>query len=184
METWAIVTLVLGSSAISAGLTFFITKMQVRHSDMRLEKELERQREADSRQWRRNVRSEPLLKLRAELAIMAQKLEMLVIDTRSQHYRSNITEEEKNKELERAAKDLEVHLANGDFLQALNLQYDAELLQLVDHIIESYPLLFTYALHYKSLRPDLLEVFNKRSQEIKTKIPEVQELINRKLEEL
>ena len=40
METWAIVTLVLGTSAVSALLTFFITKMQVRHSDRRFEREL------------------------------------------------------------------------------------------------------------------------------------------------
>ena len=64
METWAIVTLVLGTSTVSALLTFFITKMQVRHSDTRLEKELERAREADYRQRRQEVKSEPLVTLK------------------------------------------------------------------------------------------------------------------------
>jgi len=68
METWVIVTLVLGASAISSLLTFFITKMQVSHSDKRLEKQLESAREADYRQRKREVRGEPLLKLRVELA--------------------------------------------------------------------------------------------------------------------
>ncbi len=184
METWAIVTLVLGSSAVSALLTFFITRMQVSHSDKRLEKELERAREADERRRRWEVRSKPLLKLRNELALMASKLKPLVLDTRGQHYRSDITEDEKNKELERAAEDLKVYLANGDFLQALSLQYDTELLQMVDNIVSKYYLLFTYALHYESLRPDLREEFGKLSLEIDEKIPEVQELINKKLEEL
>jgi hypothetical protein len=149
-----------------------------------MKKQLEQQRELDSCQWRRKVRSEPLLKLRDELANMASKLKMLVIDTRGQHYRPNITGEEKNKELERAVEDLKVHLENGGFLQALNLQYDAELLHLVDNIISSYSLLFEYALNYESLRLDLLKEFHKLSQEIETKIPEVQELINKRLEEL
>lgn len=184
METWAIVTLVIGTSAISALLTFFITKMQVSHSDKRLKMELERAREADERRRRWEVRNEPLLKLRHELACMAFKLKKLVIDTRGQHYRSNVTDGEINKELERAVEDLKVYLANGDFMQALYLQYDAELLQIMDNIISSYSLLFEYALDYKRLRFDLQKEFNRLSQEIEKKIPEVQELINKRLEEL
>ena len=71
METWAIVLLVLGTSAISSLLTFYITKMQVSHSDNRFEKELKRAREAESRQRRWEVRSVPLLKAREELALIA-----------------------------------------------------------------------------------------------------------------
>ncbi len=50
METWAIVTLVLGASAISSLLTFFITKMQIaaRHQEQmrQIEYEKEQQRSA------------------------------------------------------------------------------------------------------------------------------------------
>jgi len=73
METWAIVTLVLGTSAISALLTFFITKMQVSHSDERLTKQLGSARETAYRERRREVKGEPLLRLRDELAGMAAK---------------------------------------------------------------------------------------------------------------
>ena len=184
MEIWDVVALVLGSNFIMAIVTFFATKIQVKHSDKRLEKELERQREVDARTWRRDVRSKPLLKLRYELARMVSKLKPLVIDTRGQHYRSGITEDEKNKELERAAKDLELYLVNGNLLRTLNIQYDAELLKLVDQIESKYHLLFVYALHYQTLSHDLQKEFNKNSQEIDKMIHEVQELINKKLEEL
>ncbi len=100
METWAIVTLVLGASAISSLLTFFITKMQVRHSDERLEKELARQREADYHQWQRKVRSEPLLKLRDALAIMTTRLHTLVTNTQLPRNQSVITEKEQQRALE------------------------------------------------------------------------------------
>ena len=115
---------------------------------------------------------------------MATKLSMLVTDTRSQHYRSNITEEEKNKELERAVEDLEAYLANGDLLQALNLQYDAELLELVEKIQNDYLLLFEYALDYKNLEREELSSFRKISQSIRNKILDTQELINKRLEDL
>ena len=184
METWAIVTLVLGTSALSSLLTFFITKMQVSHSDARLAKQLARQREVDNRQRRWEVRGEPLLKLRHELAQMATKLKMLVIDTRGQHYRSDITEEEKSKELERAVEDLKVYGTSGDFLQTLNLQYDTELIKLVEKIEGSYMLLFEYALDYKNLKPEELKTFRGISRNTKNKIPEVQEVINKLLEKL
>ncbi len=115
---------------------------------------------------------------------MTAGLKTLIIDTRGQHYRSDIADEEKNKEFERAIKDLKVNLENGDFLKTLNIQYDNEILQVVDNIVSSYSLLFEYALNYERLKLDLKIEFNKISQEIETKIPEVQELINKKLEEL
>jgi len=149
-----------------------------------LRRQLEQQKEINAIEWRRKVRSEPLFSLRNELASMATKLKTLVIDTRGQHYRSHITEDEKNKELEQAVGDLKVYLANGDFLQTLNLQYDVELLKSVEEIKSKYLVLFECALDYKRLRLNLRTEFNKLSQEIETKIPEVQELINKRLEDL
>ena len=184
METWAIVTLVLGTSALSSLLTFFITKMQVSHSDARLAKQLARQREVDNRQRRWEVRSEPLLRLRYALAQMAVKLEVLVINTQEQHYRSDITDEERSKELERAVEDLKVYGTSEDFLQTLNLQYDVGLIELVESIENGYRLLFEYALDYKDLKPDDLKFFRKHSRDTKNKISEVQEAINKILEGL
>jgi len=149
-----------------------------------MKRQLKQRNEIDSRQWQRKVRSEPLLKLRHELAQMATKLKMLVIDTRGQHYRSDITGEEKSKELERAVEDLKVYGTSGDFLLTLNLQYDTELIKLVENIEGSYMLLFEYALDYKDLKPDELKTFREISRNTKNKIPEVQEAINKILEEL
>ncbi len=171
-------------AAIVAFASIFSTFMSNKQHDKRFKEELERAREADYRKRRWEVRSEPLLKLRNDLARMATKLKMLVIDTRGQHYRSDITEEEKNKELERAVDDLKDHVTSGDFLQTVNLQYDAELLELVEGIRSNYLLLFEYALDYKHLRLEQLKEFSKLSLQIETSIPEVQELINKRLEEL
>ncbi len=185
METWAIVTLVLGASAISALLTFFITKMQVSHSDKRLTKQLESAREADYRQRRREVRSEPLLKLKVQLAIMAAKQERMVDATRSWYGPIGTAQkEETKKELQEAVDDWRDYGRKGDFLQTLFLQYDPELRELVERIASKYLLLREYALDYKNLRPEQLKEFRELSQEIKNRIPEVQELINKRLEEL
>ena len=102
METWAIVTLVLGASAISSLLTFFITKMQVSHSDKRLEKQLERAREVDKRERRWEVYGKPLRGLKTELTSMASKLDRLV--KTAYHSHGMVTEQAK-EEFERAKGD-------------------------------------------------------------------------------
>ncbi len=120
METWAIVTLVLGASAISSLLTFVITKMQVSHSDKRLEKQLERAREVDNRQRRWEVRGEPLLKLRTELAHMACKYEKLVDAAKKLSRSPNITHEEEEKILAEVIDEDTIYMASGNLQQILN----------------------------------------------------------------
>jgi hypothetical protein len=184
METWAIVTLVLGSSLISALLTFFITKVQVRHSDRRFERELERAREAESRQRRWVVRSEPLLKLRNELAHMATKQDEVVAAAHRLHTRLGITEEEAKKELQEKVDDINIYLASGQFMQTVLMQYDKELVDEVDKIIKDYRSSYIDAIYYKELKAaelgKAMEVLGRN----KTRIIEVQELINKRLEEL
>ena len=121
METWAIVTLVLGTSTVSALLTFFITKMQVRHSDTRLEKELERAREADYRQRRQEVKSEPLLKLRAELARAAAKHDGIVVYASMLHTNvgTSATQEEVKEWLRSTLDDWNSYIGTGVFQQVL-----------------------------------------------------------------
>ncbi len=185
METWAIVTLVLGTSAVSALLTFFITKMQVRHSDKRFERQLENGREADYHQRRWEVRGEPLLKLRAELANMATKQDKLVAAASRQHTRiGGGTDEEAKRELQGAADDWNAYLASGDFAQTLLIQYDTELVNKVEEIRKDYQKSYFYHLYYQQMDEEKLleamEVFERN----KTRIIEVQSLINKRLEEL
>jgi len=174
METWAIVTLVLGASAISSLLTFFITKMQVRHSDARLDKQLQSAREMDSRQRKREVRGEPLLKLRAELARMATKRDRLLASrdraqasARKQHI--DMTEEEAKRELQEAENDWNAYRSSGDLPQILFLQYDTELRNKVEEIRRDS----WFDIHAREVR-----------ERNKARVIEVQSLINKLLEEL
>jgi len=184
METWAIVTLVLGTSAVSALLTFFITKMQVRHSDKRLEKELERARETDYHQRRWEVRGEPLLKLRNELARMAVKQDRVVASAHKLHTRFGMTEEEAKAQLKENVDDINAYLASGDFHQTLFMQDDTELVNKVDEIITDYRASYIDAMYYKELKATELGEAMKVFERNKTRIIEVQELINKRLEEL
>ena len=175
MPTWAIVTLVLGTSAISSVLTFLITKIQVRHSDKRLEKELQRQRDAESRQSRWEVRSEPLLKLRAELAYMAAMLNRAISIADGL---KTLTSEDKaraEEELEKAGKDWNDYFASR-FNNVIFIQSDEELFNKVREIKGNYV--------------TLLEDFMQQRTTVKTQreiwpmVLELQELLNKRLEEL
>jgi len=184
METWAIVALVLGASAISALLTFFITKMQVRHSDKRLEMELERAREADERRRRWEVRGEILLRLRSELAIMAVKLDDLVASAQRTHTRLGGTQEEVEEKLHKAVDDWNTYLANGGMAQTLFIQYDTELVNRVEEIRKDYQQAYFHNLNFRdSNAEDMKEAFN-IFEKNKARIIKAQALINRKLEEL
>jgi hypothetical protein len=184
MATWAIVALVLGSNIIIAFATFFTTKYQVSHSGIRFEKELNRQREIDARNRRWEVRSEPLLKLRDELAIMASELDILVATGQAQN-KQNFTEgSERDIAAQKIYDKWEEYRTSGDFLKTLHLQCDVELLKAIDDIKSKYLSLFEYAIEYKQLEPDERISFRALRAEINNDIPLVQELINKRLEGL
>ena len=109
LETWAIVPIVLGSNIIVALSTFFATKMQVSHSDKRFEKGLERAKEVDERERRREVWGEPLRKLRIELARMASKLDRLV---KAAYHSHGMATEQAKEEFERAKSGWESYLSS------------------------------------------------------------------------
>jgi hypothetical protein len=184
MATWAIVALVLGSNIIIALATFFTTKYQVSHSETRFEKELNRQREIESRQRRWEVRSEPLIKLRSELARMATKQDTLVAAAHKLHTRFGITEEQAKEQLQEAVDDFNTYLASGSFQQTLHMQFDKELIGKVDEIIGDYRASYIDAIYYRDLKATELgkamEVFGRNE----ARIIEVQSLINKRLEEL
>jgi len=186
METWAIVTLVLGTSALSSLLTFFITKMQVRHSDRRFEKELERAREADDHQRRWEVESDPLLKLKAELARMASKLDKLAVSAHQLHTRFNKTEEQAKEELEEALNDWNNYISSDDLRQVLSIQHDVEIVNLVKKIRNEY--LESYedgAIYRKELTAkELGEAARAPDEKIGPEVIKVQSLINKRLKEL
>ena len=162
--------------------------MQVSHSDKRLEKELERARETDYRQRRREVRGEPLLKLRHELARMASKQDKLVAAAMRQHTRFGGTDEEVKRELQCAVDDWNAYLASGDFAQTLLIQYDTDLVNQAEEIRKDYQESYFYQLYYKLYyeqnKPEELKKAMGVFERNRTRIVEVQELINKRLEEL
>lgn len=185
METWAIVTLVVGTSAISALLTFFITKMQVGHSDKRLEKQLERDREIDSRQWQRKIRSEPLLKLRDELATMATKLEKLAKQGKSFTVPAKTAEQEKEA-LDKDVKDWDNYVAEDYLEKVLYGQFDAEIVNRVREIRNEYLDTYDKVVTYKKelSATEFGKAARAAEEKIRPKVAKVQELINKRLEEL
>jgi len=183
METWAIVTLVLGASAISALLTFFITKMQVSHSDKRLEKELERARETDYHQRRREVRNEPLLQLRTELAIMATKLEKLA--KRGKTFSPIKTREQEEEVLKQAVNDWNNYLEGGYLEKVLYSQFDAEIVNRVRDIRNDYLNTYSVVTFKEGLSAvEFGKAASAAEEKIRPMVGEVQELINKRLEEL
>ena len=150
-----------------------------------MKKQLEQQRELDTRQWRREFRGKPLLKLREELAKMANKQDKLVAAASRQHTRiGGGTGEEAKKELQDAADDWNVYLTSGDFAQALLMQYDTNLVNQAKEIREDYQRSFFYHLYYQQMDEEKLSEAMKIIEKNLNKIVEVQELINKRLEEL
>jgi len=184
METWAIVAIVLGSNIIIALATFFATKIQIAHSDKRLEKELERSKEVDYRQRRWVVRSEPLLKLRNELARMAFKQDRTVASAHKLHTNLDMTEDEVNKQLKESADDINAYLASGEFRMTLFMQYDKDLIDKVEEIIKDYRSSYIDAIYHKELKARELGEAMKVLEKNKARIIETQSLINKRLEEL
>ena len=182
MVDWVTVVLVLGSNAITALSTFFVTKYRESRLDRRFSVELQvaQQRELKARnrelqERRREVRGEPLLKLRAELARMAAKRDRLLVSrdrmqslARKQHI--DMTEEEAKGELQEAENDWNAYQLSGDLAQILFLQCDRELVDKVEEI----------------RRDSWLSIADAEGVRLrnKNKVIEAQELINKRLEEL
>jgi hypothetical protein len=189
MESW--ITVVV--AAIVALSTLAATWLQNRHSDRRFSVELQitQQRELEARQKelrerRREVRSETLRKLRDELSRMASKLDKLVaISSRQNIIMIGGTEEEAKRELQLAIEDWNTYLASGNFTQTLFTQYDAELVKKIESVREDYQasaliaLLFPVSKDVKTL----IEAVKTLKKNL-AKIIEIQELINKRLEEL
>jgi hypothetical protein len=149
-----------------------------------LRSQLKQQKEINEIEWRRKVRSEPLLKLRDALANMATKQDRLIIAAWGQFYIKSGTEEAVREELQRAADDWNAYLVSGDFAQTLFKQCDAELFDKAKEILKDYQESCSNAIHLNQVSVEAQLKSRKVSERIEPKIVEVQELINKRLEEL
>ncbi len=175
METLVTVLVALIVALSTLGASW----LQNKYSYKRFKSELERAREVDKRQRKWEVRSEPLLKLRAELALIAAKLGRVVAAVYKLPTKSGIIPEEEAKELKEAQTDWNTHVASGDLRQTLSLQYDAELEIKTKEILGDF-----FVTVYRVLDETKLEEAKKVLERNRTRIVEVQELINKRLEEL
>jgi len=149
-----------------------------------MRKQLEQQSKLDSRHWKREVRGEPLLKLRAELARMATKQEALVGAAHKLHTRFGITEEQAKEQLKEAVDGFNTYLASGSFQQTLFMQDDKGLLDKVDEIISDYRGSYIDAIYYKDMKATELGEAMRVFERNKTRIMETQSMINKQLEKL
>lgn len=184
MEDWAVVVIVIASNIVVALATYFATRIQVRHADKRFEKELEWEGQKDYRERRREVRGEALLKLRSELARMASMQEMVVRTAHQQHTRVGLTEEEVKEQLWEAVFDWNNYIRSGEWVQTLFILDDAELLNKVEEVLKEYRQSYVDAMYWEELKATeigkAMEVFERN----KTRIMEIQALINERLENI
>lgn len=138
METWAIVVLVVGTNLGTALLALLGIKKQLKHSDNRFAKELEAKREADEHNRKWVVRSQPLLKLREEIAHMAERLEFSV-DLAIQVIEGVTPNQDKiERQLEKTVEEWSEYIGSGDLYKALHMQYQHELKVEGHKIVQNY----------------------------------------------
>ena len=179
MEAYTTIIVAVIVALSTLGATFFSNQASAK----KFEKELEKARATESRQRRWEVRSKPLLKLREELAVMASELDTLIVTTQ-EYIRHTSVEDSGGIAAQRIYDKWGKYKNSGDFLKTIHLQYDTDLIKAIDDVQNDYLLLFEYVLDYKSLKPGELKTFREISEKINEKTPLVQELINKKLEDL
>ena len=186
METWAIVVLVVGTNLGTALLWLLGIKKQLKYSDKRFAKEMEAKREADEHNRRWVVRSQPLLRLREELAIMAERFEDMVDLATQVAGGVSLSSKKASDDLNKAVETWDKYFQSGKFFQAVHMQYNYELKR------EANQILLDYESAFKGIWPFLNgggedEKINEAKDVIRKnakKITEVQSKINEVLEEL
>lgn len=183
---WATVALVLGSNAIMGGVNWLVTRMQVKHSEQELEKELQAQGEAYKRDRKWEVKSEALMKLREELAWMAERFEGMIDVATQIVEQGSINREQRLKNLGKAVKEWDDYYYSGVFYHAVHMQYDYSLKY------DAYKISLDYGSAYVNLAQFLDggeagETINEAKDVIgrnSARICEIQSKINKMLEQL
>jgi hypothetical protein len=146
-----------------------------------MKKQLEQQSELDSRHWKREVRSEPLLRLRTELARMANKQDKLVAVVYKQYSKRFAFLEE---ELKETLDDSNSYLASGDFANALFTLDNAEIVHKAREILTNYQESLMEATSFSKLKKEERIKALESIETNREKVIETQALINKRLEEL
>ncbi len=178
MEGWLYGLFALLGVLVGSGFSYLGIKMN-----------LTQQNKIDSRQWRRKVRGEPLLKFRDELATIATKLHAFSFVVTS--YATKLAEGKPLAEmrgtveyLEETISDVDAYLKGSNFLHTLFTQSDKQIIDSAKQIVETYSKSVPFAKDLKNIKVDELEEAKELLKQNSLRITEVQELINKRLEEL
>lgn len=188
MEAWAIVALVLGSDAIILLGNWLLMKRQVKHSEDEFEKRIQAQREEYQHRQRWDVRSKPLLELRAEVASMAEKLEKIVSFAARVPLVDGVPLESDDnfKDAEKALEEWNAYIDSGEFYRVEHMQYDLEIAREAHKILHEYILAYGGVMEFWNGRGKEDEI-HKAEDAIKgnaRRISTLQSRINGLLEEL
>jgi len=171
MEWWATVILVIGSNIVIGAVSIFTTRMQIDHSH---------------KQWFRELRSEPLIKLKNELATVAAKYDN-VLAAYSQLVNGSIPVEQAGKSLVQNSEDFLNYARISEWKQTLFLIYDSDIKTEVDKVLEDYrkstdTLLSTKQIDSsnKTVWQEALKVAGRNN----TRIEQIQSMLDKKLGEL
>ena len=146
MEAWATVVIVLVSNAIIGAVSVLTTRKQLKHSAEQFKMQQEAKKEEEKRERTKEIRDEPLRKLRDELTRMAENAGSAV------HLVTKFTREETphgekvRKDLDEAVEKWEEYTKSGAFLQTLHLQYDHDIRE------EAHKIMYDYHLAYRGVR--------------------------------
>jgi hypothetical protein len=174
LESWLPAIFGFGGVLVGSFFSLWFTRLQLKH-----------QRETDSQHWRRNVKSEPLLQMRTELAVMATKLEKLAKQGKSFTVPAKTAAQEKEA-LDKAVEDWNSYVT-GDYLEkVLYSQFDVEIVNRVREIRNEYLDTYDDVVTYREeLSPsEFGEAARAAEEKLRPKVAEIQELINKQLEEL
>jgi DNA-binding helix-hairpin-helix protein with protein kinase domain len=179
MEVWITVVVALIVALSTLGASW----LQNKYSYKRFKSELERAREVDKRQIRLEVRGKPLRELKTELASMASKLDRLV---KAAYHSHGMATEKAKEEFERAKNDWNEYISSDNLSRALFTLDDQEIIGLVkkarDEYLDSYEELTFYREELTAV--EVGEFARAPEEKIRSEIINIQELINKRLEEL
>ncbi len=132
------VAIIIGTNFITAASALLVHHTQRKHSEKMYREQTEAARETDRKERKREVRSEPLLKLRSELARIAQIQEALVKAAHLQINRLGVSEEDAQRLLVDASNAWNDYLQGGAWQQTIFMLDDQQLVKECIEISDAY----------------------------------------------
>ena len=191
---WTTVGSVLASNFFVAAVSLIAVRWQINNAKQELDKRLETELERNLRERRWQVRSEPLLKFRTELARLVAReasvdgVVQLLAELRKIKDMGKTELEEARTKLDKAKHDLNAYMESGDFSLARFALDDVELADKAGEIIGDYTLawfvLSNLEMFERANNRDAIREAMSVTEKNEKRVAELQGLINQKLDGL